>query len=89
MNLQELTRRLREQNPELVYVITALYETIVEQQKVIDQQTSILLNVVNSMEGVLKFSTSLRQQMQLMEKIGKTEGVTVESVSAEPELDMK
>lgn len=85
-NMQELNRRLSNENPNLSYILMSFYETMVEMQKQNDTRDRLMLSIVENQGKVIEHSHQTRESVKAMLKQGETEGVSIESVALDDPL---
>jgi ABC-type transporter Mla subunit MlaD len=85
MLLNELIRRLRDSDPQVVYTITFLYEAFNEQQKQLDTLTSTIELLAQMNDAFMKRDAAFEAKLNMLRSFGSTEGVEVSSVAPDPE----
>lgn len=84
MTFNEMQRELirRKIDPNVGFVFTVIYERMIEQQKQIDETAKMLLQMVNSLQGLV---TLREQDQEALQRLFRESGIQVQSVANEPE----
>lgn len=90
MRFHDFNKRLEkaELSPQARFLLSHIFETMRELQKQFDMQTTIILNMVQALEGVNALNTTIQGTVErLTRHVNLPEGVTVESVQNDPETE--
>ena len=80
---RELNRRVKD--PQLAYMLTFMFETIVTQNQQIDEMASLLLNLAEQQQRFVEFNAQTQEVLKRVERRGRPDGVEVHSVANDPE----
>lgn len=90
MDLNEVQRRLKGENPNLAYVLSWLYERMAAMSKDMDQMSSLILHLTHNMHAMATISERDRAMIQRqLARLGQPSdpNVKVESVVPDPEKE--
>jgi hypothetical protein len=72
-------------DPKLRFILTLMYEQIAEVAKQGDQAAKVMLEMANSMEGIVGLHEETQRRLQQVARQGMEDGIDVSSVANEPE----
>ena len=87
MQFNEFNRRLDEMglDPRLKYILSFMFEALMECLKQGDQNAQVMLALTNSLKGAVDLQERDRDMLKQMLARGAVDGVTVESVQNDPD----
>lgn len=87
MQFNEFNRRLKDANvsPQLSFLMTHLFEVMVEVNKQMNTLTSLQVKLAESLQNIVHLSEADRRLMSQAMGFGKMEGIEVSSVANDPE----
>lgn len=86
MTFNEFQKQLinRKIDPQVAYMLTVMYEQITHVAQQGGEQSKLLLELANSMQGLVKLSESQIRDIAILKRGGRPDGVEVESVAHDP-----
>lgn len=84
---QELERR--EIPKQTAYMLTKMYEQMLNLAEQVDMCANLILKTVESMDQVVNLNSVTQDRMKELKNFGKEDGIDVESVANDPEDEQK
>lgn len=88
MRFNDFNKRLQKAglSPDAMFLISHMFETIREQQKLMDMQTSVMLTLSKAIETQIRVHHGMDQALEKLQRhTGFAPGIHVESVQNDPE----
>ena len=88
MTFNQFQRELQERgiDPKVAYMLTVIYEQVMEQGKRIDDCASVLLNMAHTVRGLTGLNEQTAERLRRIERGGdESAGIEVRSVAYDPD----
>lgn len=75
----------RDIKPAEAYMFTLVYERLIQVAQEVEQSAKVVLEVVNSLQGVVELNEVMQRRLNQVSRGMFTDGINVESVANDPD----